>query len=587
MDTSMLLPIINNAALLLATGILFNFFYFEINLNMRLKSIATGVIIGIIGITLMLNPWELYPGLFYDTRSILLSIAGLFFGFIPAIIGAFIASSYRLYLGGIGAVTGITVIWCSVILGLLWRQFHERLLKIFGNFDLYVFGILVHIVMLMCMLLLPWPYAFEVIKNISIPVMLVYPIGTVLLGSLLNNQLSYKKTQETLKENEVLLRNFIDNVPVGMFRISSEGKVIQVNSEMVHILGLKTSEEAIDYLENIGEKIFVNSVYREEIITRIQREGFIENFECEFLRRDGVHSWLLINIRKNYINDTNHFELYGFALDINERKKAEKELLNAKLEAESANRAKSQFLANMSHELRTPLNAIIGFSDILCNKMFGEITEKQLKYANNIKESGMHLLDLINDILDLSKIEAGKMELQCENFSLKALFDEINILVSPMASKKNVSIRIENQIDSDTIFADKTKLMQIMLNLLGNAIKFSQDYGNIVIIAEKSNDEIRISVSDSGIGIPESRLVDIFDPFVQVDSSNKRKYGGTGLGLTLVKRYVEMHKGNIWVKSEEGKGSTFTFTIKDQAKYEKQDQYQEDKSIAMNDMDFD
>jgi PAS domain S-box-containing protein len=587
MDTSMLLPIINNAALLLATGILFNFFYFEINLNMRLKSIATGVIIGIIGITLMLNPWELYPGLFYDTRSILLSIAGLFFGFIPAIIGAFIASSYRLYLGGIGAVTGITVIWCSVILGLLWRQFHERLLKIFGNFDLYVFGILVHIVMLMCMLLLPWPYAFEVIKNISIPVMLVYPIGTVLLGSLLNNQLSYKKTQETLKENEVLLRNFIDNVPVGMFRISSEGKVIQVNSEMVHILGLKTSEEAIDYLENIGEKIFVNSVYREEIITRIQREGFIENFECEFLRRDGVHSWLLINIRKNYINDTNHFELYGFALDINERKKAEKELLNAKLEAESANRAKSQFLANMSHELRTPLNAIIGFSDILCNKMFGEITEKQLKYANNIKESGMHLLDLINDILDLSKIEAGKMELQCENFSLKALFDEIKILVSPMASKKNVSIRIKNQIDSDTIFADKTKLMQIMLNLLGNAIKFSQDYGNIVIIAEKSNDEIRISVSDSGIGIPESRLVDIFDPFVQVDISNKRKYGGTGLGLTLVKRYVEMHKGNIWVKSEEGKGSTFTFTIKDQAKYEKQDQYQEDKSIAMNDMDFD
>jgi signal transduction histidine kinase len=199
----------------------------------------------------------------------------------------------------------------------------------------------------------------------------------------------------------------------------------------------------------------------------------------------------------------------------------------------------------------------------------------------------MHLLDLINDILDLSKIEAGKMELQCENFSLKALFDEIKILVSPMASKKNVSIRIKNQIDSDTIFADKTKLMQIMLNLLGNAIKFSQDYGNIVIIAEKSNDEIRISVSDSGIGIPESRLVDIFDPFVQVDISNKRKYGGTGLGLTLVKRYVEMHKGNIWVKSEEGKGSTFTFTIKDQAKYEKQDQYQEDKSIAMNDMDFD
>ncbi|WP_094227398.1 ATP-binding protein [Methanolobus psychrotolerans] len=699
MNTEMLIPLVNNAALLLAIGVLYDVFFFNIDISTRLKSIASGMIIGLIGIALMLNPWELSPGLFYDTRSILLSIVALFFGSIPAVIGALMVVSHRLYQGGVGAVVGISVTICSVVLGLLWRRFHERLQKLFGIFDLYIFGILVHIFMLICMLLLPWPYAFEVLRSISVPVMLIYPIGTVLLGSLLKNQLSRKKIQDALKENEEKLQNFIDNVPVGMFRISSERKVIQTNPEMALILGLNTPDQVSSYIENIGEQFYIDPRRSEELINQIKKKGYVHHFEFEALRSDGKHRWLLMNLRKNsglnggsftvdgfvhditeqkiaeeklkqterkyrqaynllqgvlespkdigifaldrenrylafnknhqatiehiwgvrielgvsmlgYIKDPVYrekakvnfdrvlageaftsIEEYGdlslnrcwysntysplkddegyvtgltlISMDITERKQAEKDLLMAKLEAEYANKAKSQFLANMSHELRTPLNAIIGFSEMLSNAMFGELTEKQLRYANNISKSGKHLLELINNILDLSKIEARKMDLKCEEFSVTEVFDEIFTQMAQIASRKNISINIENKIPTDEIFADRQKFIQIMYNLLSNAIKFTSDNGKVFVVAKKTDNGICVSVSDTGIGIPEHRLKDIFTPFTQIDGSNKRKHGGTGLGLSLVKQFVEMHKGNIRVKSEEGKGSTFTFTIAD------------------------
>ena len=819
MDAEMIIALIDNAALLLALGVAYDILFSNTNINTHLKSILFGIIIGLIGIALMLNPWELSFGLFFDTRSILLSITGLFFGFIPAVIGALIIGSYRLYLGGVGALMGVSVITGCVMIGLLWRKYHNGLQKIFGRFDLFIFGILVHVFMLVCTLLLPWPFAFEVIKYISLPVMLIYPIGTVLLGSILNNQLSRKKIQDKLKENEAKLQNFIDNVPVGMFRTSSERKVIQTNPEMAYILGLKTPEQVIRYIEDGGEQLFVDPKNIEDIVAQIRKQGYVKHFEFEALHSDGKRIWLLMNARKNcqlkgetftidgFVHDIterkvaeeklkqtkqkyrqaynllqgvlespkdvvifaldkeyrylafnknhrvtmeqiwgvnievgismlsyitypadrekarmnfnralageeftlveeygdsslnrlwysntysplkdddkniigltlvliditdrkkaeiriaeevarwrilieqsldgivvldqngkvyevnqkfadmlgysreemlqlhvwdwdtqwtreelmeiiknvdesgNHFETYhrlkdGTTInveissngalfgeqklifcvcrDFTERKLAEDMLLNAKLAAEDASRSKGEFLATMSHELRTPLNSIIGFSDMMLSGNVGDLNEKQAKYINHISTGGKHLLELINDILDLSKIEAGKMEIQYESFSVSDVIEEVTMLIAPLALKKKIDLNIQVEPQLGSINADKIKFKQILYNLASNAIKFTPEKGYVGITANLVDNMLKISVTDNGIGISTKDLCRLFQPFQQLNSYMTREHEGTGLGLILVKKYVEMHGGSVWVESEVGKGSTFTYSI--------------------------
>ena len=260
-------------------------------------------------------------------------------------------------------------------------------------------------------------------------------------------------------------------------------------------------------------------------------------------------------------------ETMGYTLvfrDVTERKQAEKQLLNSKLEAESLSRAKSEFLDNMSHELRTPLTAIIGFSDVLCAGIAGDLNSNQLGYVNHIAKSGKHLLEIINDILNVSKLETCRMELECEKFSVMEVLDEVFAVSSSMAFEKNIDLRFDCDIKVDEMYADRLKFKLIMSNLLSNAIKFTSDYGKVIVAAEKKDSSLRVSVSDTGIGIPENKLKHIFDPFIQADTSNTRRYSGTGLGLTLVKWFVEMHDGSIHVESKEGAGSTFTFTIEDQ-----------------------
>lgn len=291
----------------------------------------------------------------------------------------------------------------------------------------------------------------------------------------------------------------------------------------------------------------------------IKNPGKFVSFEYEVVDGNGEIRWLLSSGRAQEENGT--IKVYGSTIDITKNKNAEKSLIKAKILAENANRAKTQFLANVSHELRTPLNAIIGFSQILATNKSGNINDKEMKYASNILKSGKHLLELINNILDLSRIQAGTEELEIESVDFAEICEEIKPFVDPLIIKKNLSFECILDDPHTNIKANKTKLLQIMHNLLGNAIKFTPENGNIAINARHVGDYFKVSVKDTGIGIPEDAQKDIFNNFKQVDSSATRKYEGTGLGLALVKEYVEMHGGNIWVESETGKGSTFTFVI--------------------------
>ncbi|MCR4290091.1 MAG: ammonium transporter [Candidatus Scalindua sp.] len=237
------------------------------------------------------------------------------------------------------------------------------------------------------------------------------------------------------------------------------------------------------------------------------------------------------------------------------------ELQKANIALEKANNLKSEFLATMSHELRTPLNAIIGFAEVLKDEIIGTVTDEQKEYLDDIHKSGQHLLNMINSILDLSKIEAGKLELQYEEFSIEDAINEVLHTVMGFANKK--SIRIDTRIKKDIppLLADKVKFKQIMFNLLSNAVKFTPEKGNIAITATNTTHSIQFGVSDTGIGINPEDTTIIFDAFRQVDSSLARNYEGVGLGLTVTKRLVELHGGRIWVKSEYKKGSTFIFTL--------------------------
>ena len=235
-------------------------------------------------------------------------------------------------------------------------------------------------------------------------------------------------------------------------------------------------------------------------------------------------------------------------------------LADANVRIAEANAAKSQFLANMSHELRTPLNAIIGFADVRGQKMFGELNAKQAEYVNDIVGSGRHLLLLINDILDLAKVEAGRMVLEPAAFSLRETLRTGVTMVRERAASHGISLSLDVAPDVDVITADERKVKQIVFNLLSNAVKFTPDGGRVVVTATRTVDEVQVAVRDSGVGIALGDQAALFNEFAQTDDG-RRAAEGTGLGLTLTKRLVELHGGRIWIESQLGSGSTFSFAL--------------------------
>jgi len=230
-------------------------------------------------------------------------------------------------------------------------------------------------------------------------------------------------------------------------------------------------------------------------------------------------------------------------------------------ELEIANRHKSEFLANMSHELRTPLNAVIGFSEVLGERYFGELNEKQAEYVTDIHSSGRHLLSLINDILDLAKIEAGRMELEVAEFDLPAALENAMTLVKERAQRHGIRLSLSTDPALGAFRGDERKFKQIMLNLLSNAVKFTPEGGSVAVAARPFDSALEVSVADTGVGIAAEDQETVFEEFKQVGRDYTRKAEGTGLGLALTKRFVELHGGSIRLQSAPGKGSTFTFTL--------------------------
>jgi len=387
-----------------------------------------------------------------------------------------------------------------------------------------------------------------------------------------------KQSEEALRQTEEKYRTIFENAVNGIFQTTPDGNYISANPALARIYGYDSPEEIIANVTNIGEQLYVDSNRRAEFMRLMQENGAVSNFESQIYGKDGRGIWISENTHA--VNNAKGEVLYyeGDVTDISDRKWAQEalqrsntmlhaqqeELSKAKEAAETANTSKSQFLANMSHELRTPLNAVIGYSEMLQEEASDLGQEDFIPDLQKIHGAGKHLLGLINDILDLSKIEAGQAQLYLETFDIDTVVMDVVNTVQPLVDKNANILKVESASDIGEMKADLTKVRQSLFNLLSNASKFTHE-GNIFLNVSRQTidgvDSVRFSVKDSGIGMTPEQIAKLFQPFTQADASTTRKYGGTGLGLAITRKLCQMMGGDITVESELGKGSRFTIQL--------------------------
>ncbi|MEH2453291.1 PAS domain S-box protein [Nostoc sp.] len=386
--------------------------------------------------------------------------------------------------------------------------------------------------------------------------------------------------QEALRQSEAQFRAIFERSSIGIGLIDMKAEIVDTNPALCEILGYSREELSgkhfIDYIStqrgdlklykqlvsgirtNSGKTSrfgFQHSELQEQLVDRHRIE-----MERRCLHQDGSLVWTHISV--SVIPDSNGEPEFFLAMieDITERKQIELKLRASQEAAEAASRAKSEFLATMSHELRTPLNAIMGLSQLLQQEIVGSLNEKQNEYVSCIYSSGEHLLELINDILDLSKVEAGKEELLLSPLPVSDLCNYAIWTVRDRALEKGLQLTHEIDLEADILIADERRIKQMLLNLLTNAIKFTPD-GQVSLVVKKVPQGMTFTISDTGIGIDSNQFQFLFEPFKQLDSQLNRQYEGTGLGLALTRKLARLHGGDVSVTSILGEGSQFTLFL--------------------------
>ncbi len=367
--------------------------------------------------------------------------------------------------------------------------------------------------------------------------------------------------KEQLEYSEERFKKILDMIPgVAVQGFAPDGSIFYWNLASERLYGF-ASEEVMD--RDIRDVLF-SPERALDLFGSLEHNQFIPLSEYLFLSRDRTDipvlaSYACINVCEG------HHEIFSMQVDLSERKKAESLLLNAKLLAEASSRTKDEFMSNMNHEFKTPLNAVIGFSDLLLTLRNDNLSDKQKQYIQNISNGGKRLLGLVDNIMELSDIEAEKLDLSCEKVSLPVLIASVVDMLSQASIDRDISVNVELDPDVLEMEADSSKLKMVLYHLLSNAIKFSDVSGQVHIRTLKKEDSVLFEVEDNGIGIDQGLIETIFDPFNQADSSRARKYEGSGLGLFLARKFVEMHNGVISVESVQGQFSIFRFKLPQRA----------------------
>ena len=678
---SLAVGLLQNTALLLCLSLLYESIWLKRELQEKVQfKILAGIVIGGIAVVLMFTPWTWTEGIVFDTRSVLLSISGLFFGTVPTTVAMVIAAVMRAFSGGDGMWMGIAVIFSSGTIGILWQKFRSSWQQKNPYLELFVLGFIVHLVMLACTSFLPSGTTIPTIKIIAIPLLTIYTPATMLLGLLLLHQRkNYLNRLAAIKlvESEKKFRNlFEDHSAVKLIIDPETANIIDGNSAATDFYGY-TREELqtmnisdintlpIDKLKTEIDKVLENSKVNFEFVHRC-KDGTLKNVEVfsskidvagrtllhsiihditdkaeahkyitllskaiehlpvsvvitdakgyiEFVnpkfsevtgyladevignkagifrsgkydtafykelwntinsgnswqgemqnrKKDNTLFWENVFIAPIFNNDNSITNFVSVKEDITEKRSMVSELVAAKEKAVENDKLKTSFLMNMSHEIRTPLNGILGFANIIIEEPHD--TQATREYGSIIKQSGMQLLNLINDLIDISKIEAGVEKVKISKVQPASVLHEVAQQLQKMANEKNIRIVtvIPENLADHTIRTDPYKLHQILLNLANNAIKFSTK-GTIECGISLNDKNLVIYIKDEGIGIPDDMKDQIFNRFFQVKSEPYANNDGVGLGLAICKGLIELLNGNIWLESEPNKGSTFFISL--------------------------
>jgi len=365
-------------------------------------------------------------------------------------------------------------------------------------------------------------------------------------------------SQQALRSAEERYRGLFENAVDGTFISSLEGQMISANQALARINGYETPNELITAVNNIAIEWYVDPKRRGQFVALAERDGYVRNFESEIYRhKTRERIWISETARLVRHNDgtPSHFE--GTVVDITERKSFERQLMLARRDAETSNRAKTEFLASMSHELRTPLNAIMGFSELITLLTRATAGESRIhEYAGDIHASARILFRLIEEILDYSKLESGKATIDEAAVDLAEIMQQCTTMLSARAAKGEIGLQLSVPPDLPRVRGDQRRLLQIVLNLLTNAVKFTPPGGQVSVSAvHEADGGLTFGVADTGIGISAKDIERIFEPFVQVNRSAFHQQEGTGLGLAICRSLVELHQGRIEITSRPGEGT--------------------------------
>ena len=552
------LELLHNIALLVALTFVHGLLLRRISQRGVFFQILSGVLFGGVALIGMMTPMTLQPGLIFDGRSIIMTVSGMFGGPLTVAITAAIAAGYRGWLGGVGTVTGIAVIVGTAAIGSGW-YFLRRSSPVFVRpWGLYLCGLLAHIWMIGCMFLLPAQLVAKVLANITAPVLLIYPVATVLVCLLFLQMEQQIATERSLQESEARFRSLFEEHDAVFLLIEPQsGAIVDANQSAADYYGYSRDELRKMLITRINQ-LDPAEVSRLRLRAADKTQKY---FEMPHLLKNG--SQRVVEVYSSPVQLQNQQLLFSIVHDITDKKKTERELMAARTAAEAANRAKSEFLANMSHEIRTPLNGLLGMVQLLG---YTPLNDEQKDYLKYIDICSNTLLSLISDILDLSRIESDKLVLEHAPFPLALTIRESLALHLASARQKNLALLADLPDDlPQEMIGDLLRFRQILLNLIGNAIKFT-GHGTVVVrvrmVSQPDGSRwLQIDVEDTGIGISTVQQQQIFAPFTQADGSITRQYGGSGLGLAICKRLTALMGGTISVASEPGKGSCFTVLL--------------------------